>query len=333
MTGVSRATDRWGGQVSFLAVALAVAMSSQQAGLAQHIRLNQRLKAYLAHAGASGSGVHATQGYFGVDVRDVSEGSVINAHTPRGAEVMHVDHDAPAGKAGLREHDVVLSMNGVAIDGGEALRRMLHESPPGRTLTLTIVRGGQQQTVSAQMSTREDVEREAWQYVYPEPEQTVPTNPGETQAARRSGNGFFSASGRASRSFLGGMGSSAYTGVMLETMAPQLAEFFGTQGRTGMLVRSVDANSPASVAGLHAGDVVVRVNSVGIGSNSDWTRVVRDNKGRAVSVVVLRERHEQTLTLIPNAKHHSSLLPDIWPHLRNSTVAEHASIIPAPVLP
>ena len=212
------------------------------------------------------------------------------------------------------------------------LRRMLHESPPGKMLTLTILRGGQQQNVSAQMSTREDVEREAWEHVNPDPEPPPAVSGGDDRAVRH-GNGFFSAPGRAGRSFLGSISSAGYTGVMLETMAPQLAEFFGTQPKAGMLVRSVDVNSPASVAGLHAGDVVVRVNAVGITSNSDWTRVVRENKGRAISVVVLRERHEQTLMMIPNAKHHSSLLPDFWPHfgssLRNSSPPEHASVTPA----
>ena len=334
MTGVSRTFGEWGWRASLLVVALGGAMVAEQRVAAQHILVNFSSEAFFAHSGASG--MHGSQGYFGVDVRDVADASATNSRTPRGAELLKVDHDAPAGKAGLREHDVVLSMNGQAVEGADSLRRMLHDCLAGRTLTLTILRNGQQQTISAQMSTREDVEREAREYAYPDPEPTVPTNPGETQAAHRS-NSFFSAPGRASRSFLGSMGSSAYTGVMLEAMAPQLAEFFGAQGKTGMLIRSVDANSPASVAGLHAGDVVVRVNTVGIASNGDWTRVVRDNKGRAISVVVLRERHEQTLMLIPNAKHHSSLLPDLWPHfgstLRTPTTPDHASITPTPYLP
>ena len=323
MKVVSRTTGLGGWRAPLCMVAL---MSAFGVAAAQRIRAGEGIEAYFAHSG--GSGMHGTQGYFGVDCRDVIDSS----RSPRGAEILHVDHDAPAGKAGLREHDVVLSMNGQIIDGGDSLRRMLREAPPGKMLNLTIVRGGQQQTVSAQMSTREDVEREAWEHVYPDPEPPVVPSPGDDHIVRH-GNGFFSAPGRAGRSFLGSMSSAGYTGVMLETMAPQLAEFFGTQGKTGMLVRSVDANSPASVAGLHAGDVVVRVNAVGIASNGDWTRVVRDNKGRAISVVVLRERHEQTLMMIPNAKHHSSLLPDLWPHFgssqRSSSVMEHASVAPA----
>jgi len=40
-----------------------------------------------------------------------------------------VDQDAPAGKAGLKEHDVILTMNGTSIDSGAQLRRMIHETP------------------------------------------------------------------------------------------------------------------------------------------------------------------------------------------------------------
>ena len=65
----------------------------------------------------------------------------------------------------------------------------------------------------------------------------------------------------------------------LETMGPQLAEFFGTGG-AGILVHSVDADSPAAKAGLHAGDVVIRANSVKLMTTGDWMKVVRENRGR-----------------------------------------------------
>ena len=37
----------------------------------------------------------------------------------------------PAGKVGLREHDVILRVNGQMIEGEDQLRRMLRESSPG----------------------------------------------------------------------------------------------------------------------------------------------------------------------------------------------------------
>ena len=117
------------------------------------------------HLGPAGPSNHGTQGYLGIDVRDVNEESVssLHLHEARGAEIIRVDHDGPAGKMGLREHDVVLQMNGAAIEGQEPLRRMLHDLAPGRTVTLVISRDGQQMTLSAQMADKLEVERQAYE--------------------------------------------------------------------------------------------------------------------------------------------------------------------------
>jgi len=103
--------------------------------------------------------------------------------------------------------------------------------------------------------------------------------------------------------------NSSYTGAQLEVMGAQLADFFGLADGAGLLVRSVDSNSPAEEAGMKAGDVVVRINSIAVSSGTDWTKTVHDNKGRPVPVVVIRDKHEQTLTLTPDGKKRSSARP------------------------
>ena len=90
-------------------------------------------------------------------------------------------------------------------------------------------------------------------------------------------------------------------------MGTQLAEFFGAVDGAGLLVRSVDGNSPAEEAGMKAGDVVVKINSISVANGTDWTKTVHDNKGKPVPVVVLRDKREQTLTLTPDGKKRSSL--------------------------
>jgi S1-C subfamily serine protease len=99
----------------------------------------------------------------------------------------------------------------------------------------------------------------------------------------------------------------SYTGAMLETMSAQLADFFGVAGGGGLLVRSVEANSPAALAGMHAGDVVVRANEKAVASSADWTKAIKDSHGRPLTVVVLRDKKEQTLSLTPDSKKRSSL--------------------------
>ena len=260
----------------------------------------------------------STQGYLGVDLRDVTEDQLaaLKLKETRGAEIISVDHDGPACKAGLKLHDVVLQMNGTVIEGEEQLRRMLRETPSGRQVTFVISRDGQQSNITATLANREEVERKAWEqrYIVPEP----PDESSSSSAYSHAGSGFLKKSSpstadtgalKGTHTLLGTtlIVSSSYTGAKLEVMGPQLAQFFGTQGTAGLLVRSVDPNTPASEAGLKAGDVVIKVNSVPVSSGTDWMKTIHDNRGKPVNIVVLRDKKEQTLTMTPDDKKRSSV--------------------------
>ena len=249
----------------------------------------------------------APQGYLGINFRDVGEeqASALKLKDARGEEVILVDHDGPACKAGLREHDVLVQINGQPIEGEEPLRRVLREIAPGKWVTFIVSREGQPQTITIQLANRDTVGQEAW-----ERHMTVPEPSGDLGPTS---HGFFGGKPLTTadlprHTVLGGtILSASYTGALLELMGPQLADFFGAQ--SGLLVRAVDPNSPAGVAGMRAGDVVVKINALPVVSSADWVKTVHENRGRAVSVVVLRDKKEQVLTLTPDTKKRSSLAP------------------------
>ena len=255
------------------------------------------------------------QGYLGVDVRDVNDDEVpaLKLKEARGAEIVHVDHDGPAGKMGLRERDVVTQMNGVAIEGEEQIRRMLHDTPPGRTVVFVILREGQPMTVTAQMADREEVERQAWERHLSAPPVVAASAPEGVVAGPADASTIAAPTAplpppKYGKSFLGSLLTSpTYTGAMLERVGPQLASFFGISTGTGLLVRGVDANSPAAMAGIRAGDVVVRADSRTLGTMTQWAKAIRDAKGRPVTVVVVRDHQEKTVMLTPDVKRRSSL--------------------------
>src|SRR5215831_3108549 len=85
-----------------------------------------------------------SRSYLGVDIRDITQDRVaaLKLKEERGVEVTMVDQDAPAGKAGIKEHDVILDFNGAAVESEEQLRRLIRETPPGRSVTLGISRDG-----------------------------------------------------------------------------------------------------------------------------------------------------------------------------------------------
>ena len=86
-----------------------------------------------------------------------------------GAEITNLDHDGPACKAGMKVHDVILQMNGQAIDGGDQLRRMLREVPVGRTVSFVVSRDGQAQTMTLTTADRRMVGQQAWEQHYSVP--------------------------------------------------------------------------------------------------------------------------------------------------------------------
>ncbi len=298
--------------VAMRAVALGLPLLYTSLAVAQRVHIGLIAFPLGGHGGARGAAPappSAPPGFLGIGFRDVTEDrlTLLKLKEARGAEVIQVDHDGPAGIAGLTEHDVILQVNGQTIEGEEQLRRILHETPVGRNVTIVFSRYGQQQSLTMQTADRAALERQAW-----EQHQSVP-------------DPFRSSGFHGGNSFLGGspitappdphghslipsmLLNSSYTGVVLEMIGPQLAQYFGSQGGNGLLVRSVDPNSPAAAAGLRAGDVVVRANAIIVTGTSEWYKLVRENRGKPVAVVIVRDRQEETLVLVPDSKKRSSI--------------------------
>jgi len=250
-------------------------------------------------AAADGAGQHLTlpvdsppllthsQSYLGVDIRDVDSdrAAQLKMKEARGAEIITVDHDAPAAKAGLRVHDVILTMNGQAIAGEAQLRQMLRETPAGKTVTFTISRDGQQQTISVQLADRSTIEADAWSQHIPVP---APEDQGYIGAPASFGSSFLSLLGE----------NPLYTGLQLDMLGPQLANYFGVHDGQGLLVKRVDDDSPAAVAGLRAGDVITKVNGQIMATTSQWVHAIHANRGKTVELTVMRDRREHLVDMM-----------------------------------
>lgn len=216
--------------------------------------------------------------YLGVDSRDVTPERVasLKLKSDQGVEVLMVDQDAPAGKAGLKEHDVILSFNGAPVQNVDQLRRMIRDTAPGTKVNLAISRNGQQQNVQVELANRRQVIVAGEPFrlhkldIPPMPE--IPDVPIIAMMGRRNG-------------------------LTVENLSRQLGEFFGAKEGRGVLVRSVEKNSPAEAAGFKAGDVIIRVGNEPVENMGDWNQILRQQSSGKVPVTVIREKREQTFTL------------------------------------
>jgi S1-C subfamily serine protease len=275
------------------------------------------------HVPTHAAGAPHAPGYLGIGFHDLTDDQAATLHlkTPHGVEIVMVDHDGPAGKAGLRPNDVIVSLNGQPILNAESLRRMIHDSGAGVSIALSVLRDGRTLLVNALLEEREAVERHALAKVTAPDPPPAEDDPSEGLAAN------FSAGPAPdppphvphSESFIASMLHMApFTGVALEAMEPQLRIYFGAPRDAGLLVQMVMPNSPAEAAGLRAGDVVVRANSLPLRSTADWTRRLHAAHGDTLTLTILRDKHELTLTLTPDARKHSAIE---WPRLCHSDAA------------
>src|SRR5579859_1920432 len=220
--------------------------------------------------------------YLGVDIQDLTKerAATLKLKEERGVEITMVDADAPAGKAGLREHDVILDFDGTAVESEEQIRRMIREVPPGRTVTLGISRDGVPMKINVQLAEHSAVVAQTF------PRIVVPT-PRPRDFPRNSMDLPFQI-----------QTYSSVLGVQTESLTRQLGEYFGVKDGEGVLVRSVEKNSAAEKAGLKAGDVIVKADNEKLTDGSDLSHILRNHRtGGKMALVVMRDKHEQTLTV------------------------------------
>jgi membrane-associated protease RseP (regulator of RpoE activity) len=219
--------------------------------------------------------------YLGIDPQDVTRDRMaeLKLKEERGVEVAMVDQDAPAAKAGLKEHDVILQFNGQPVEGVEELKRMIRETPPGRTVTLGISRDGQMMSLPVTLEDRsKSGEYKGWVMPPMPPIPPVPEIDIDIPEIH--------ISPYTSRS-----------GLRIETLTPQLGEYFGVKDGSGVLVSSVEHGSAAEAAGFKAGDVILKVGDERISNSSDYKMALRRYRSGKVPVSVMRDHREQQLTI------------------------------------
>jgi serine protease Do len=249
------------------------------------------------HSWVFSSDEGGTSSYLGVDIADVTTErlSALKLKEEKGVEVTMVDQDAPAGKAGIKEHDVILTMNGASVESGAQLRRMIHETPPGRLVTLGLSRDGQPMTVKVQLADKHN----EFAFVGPKPDVHVNIPDIHIPDIDIPAMNMVVVT------------SSARSGLMVENITSQLGDFFGVKNGNGVLVRLVEKGSRAEKAGFRAGDVVVKVNGQAVHDTSDFAHGVKSRSGDSVPVVIMRDKKEQTLTLsLPARKESGDLFEE-----------------------
>jgi serine protease Do len=244
----------------------------------------------------------ANRGYLGVGVVELTDdrAKALNLKDNQGLEVKLVDPSSPAAKAGIKVNDVILEVNSSAIADNTQFQSLIGGMTPGTKVSLAVWRNGAKQTLSATLDARPVL------FIGPDM-QAMPIPPMPPVPP----NGV---------NILPIPSDAPFVGFEGEALGPQLAEYFGV--KEGVLVRSVNANTPASHAGLKAGDVVTKVNGTPVVSPREITGLVRMSGRRTVTFTVVRNKKELTLNVEiaetdsvgPGSQPAAGLLPGVFIH-------------------
>ena len=230
--------------------------------------------------------------WLGVQISDVTAETAraLKLAGEYGVVVEEVDEESPAAKAGLQAKDVILSFADERVRSSEQLRRLVRETPAGRTVPVQISRDGQTRTLQ--------VTPEAHQAHMALPDvrmiRPAPMAPPAPHAPAPPGAFWVESPDFNFELFTRG----PMLGISGDELTPQLAEYFGVKAGKGVLVREVMAATAADKAGLKAGDVIVQVDGEAVTSLGELRRALRKKReGKQVSLTIVRNRAEQNVSV------------------------------------
>jgi serine protease Do len=199
---------------------------------------------------------HVTRGYIGVEAQALKGATAEALHLSdnSGALIAGVQPDSPASKAGIEPGDVIQSVNGTKITNPRDLAVNIAGIKPGQEAKLQVLRDGQTKDVDLKVAQM----------------------PNEQVASNQTG----------------GQEHHERLGLALAPLSPDVrGQLDLPSGTKGAVISGVQPGSPAQMAGLQPGDVIVGVGTKSVDSPSDAVNAIRsamNGKNHAVALRVIR---------------------------------------------
>jgi S1-C subfamily serine protease len=176
---------------------------------------------------------------------------------PTGALVANVTPNSPAARAGLRLSDLIVAIDGQAVDDPNAFDYRFATRPLGGTSQIEVLRGGKTVKLAVPLETAPDTGRN----------EIVLTS------------------------------RSPFQGAKIANISPAVADELHLDTDTGgVVVTELGDDTTAANVGFQKGDVILAVNNQKIASTSDLERATRES-ARVWRIVLMRGGQQINVTL------------------------------------
>ncbi len=194
------------------------------------------------------------RGYLGIGIQDLNQdlAKSFGIHETKGALVSDVKDESPAGRAGLKQGDIITTYQGSAVEDAVALQRLVTRTAVGTKVPVKIIRDGHEKDLAV----------------------TIGEQPDTTKiAAAEAGESDY-----------------AFAGLAVQDLDHDTAKELGLKGKgQGVVVTKIEPDSGAEKAGLMPGDVIREINRQPVKSVKDFEKVsAAVKKGENVLILINR---------------------------------------------
>ncbi len=207
-----------------------------------------------------------TRGWLGVQVQRVTQDIADSEglSDSKGALVADVVDDSPAKKAGFKDGDIILKLDGVVIEDQRDLTRRVGEMFVGHSAKFSILRDGRKKNLNVKIGKRDDAA-----------EAETP----DTDQERDEADEF---------------------GLRLGSLNDEGRERLGIEDDRGVLIVSVDPGSQAARKGFRKGDAIVAAGDLDLFSADDFEKAVATARKKNLKAVrlLVRTQGGQTYTAL-----------------------------------
>jgi len=175
----------------------------------------------------------------------------LSLKSKKGALINSVEPGSPADKAGLKQYDVVVEVNGQIVESPTDLRMKIADIQPGTKVEIKLVRDGKDKTITATIAELETEDK---------------TKTSSESAGKN-------------------------IGITATNLTPPIARRYGLKTSEGLLITEVENGSEAERKGLQPGDIILEVNRQKIDSVNQWESILKKAKpGDALLLLIRREQ-------------------------------------------
>ncbi len=207
-------------------------------------------------------GKEVAYGWIGVSVQDIDErlATYFGLKDTQGVLISKVLEGGQAEKGGLKEGDVILSVNTKQVKNIQSLLKLIGSAPLNKKAVIAILRSGQKLEVPVLVTKR------------PRFDEFGRIIEGELQEEENGPSSETPEKGEIS----------VWRGLSVKNISAEMADQLNLESLDGTLITNIQNGSSAQEAGLRPGDVIVSMNQKSVKNAADFMKNAKNAKGRCL---------------------------------------------------